>query len=118
MNPISTDDRRVVNMNTDVFKPLIDRTGIEDGQVLQINPGNRLGAGFHIYRMKAGDTSVAHEHVGDEEFFVIDGEIIDHDGFRYRPGDLVWLQAGTKHNSYTPNGCTLVVYLTDTAVVG
>ncbi|MGB0504918.1 MAG: cupin domain-containing protein [Pikeienuella sp.] len=111
MKPISTDDRRVANLSTGAFAPFIDGEGAEDGEVLQVNPGNRTGYGFHIYRMKPGQTTTAHEHVGDEEFFLIEGEIIDHDGYRYGPGDLVWLRSGTEHHSYSPNGATLVVYL-------
>ena len=49
-------------------------------------------------------------HEGDEEFFVLEGELIDHDGYRYKKGDLVWLDAKTGHNSYSPNGALLVVF--------
>jgi anti-sigma factor ChrR (cupin superfamily) len=61
--------------------------------------------------MAAGETTVVHTHVSDEEFYIIEGNIIDHDGARYGPGDLVWLRKGTKHHSYSPNGCLIVVYL-------
>jgi anti-sigma factor ChrR (cupin superfamily) len=63
--------------------------------------------------MAPGQTTIAHEHVGDEEFLVLDGDLIDHDGFRYGPGDLVWLRSGTKHSSYSEGGCLLAVYLPD-----
>ena len=44
-------------------------------------------------------------------FYIIEGDLIDHDGTKYGPGDLVWLRKGTEHTSYSPNGCLIVVYL-------
>lgn len=111
MDPISPDDRRVTNIREGAFKPFVDADGRHDGEVLQVNPNNPTGYGFHVYRMPAGHTTTAHEHVGDEEFLIIEGEIVDHDGFRYGPGDLVWLRSGTKHHSYSPDGCLLAVNL-------
>lgn len=107
---IKSNDRRVANIRDGKFVQLLS-DGVEDGSVLQLNDAKPLGSGFHIYRMAAGATTVAHKHFGDEEFYIIEGEIVDHDGARYEPGDLVWLRKGTKHTSYSPNGCLLVVYL-------
>ena len=110
MKPISKSKRRVVNIENGEFLPLIDENGREDGQVLQLNPNHKRGFGFHIYAMPAGHHTTPHVHAGDEEFFVLAGEVIDHDGFRYQKGDLVWLEANTKHNSYSPDGAVLVVF--------
>lgn len=112
MPPIAPEDRRVANWNTGTFEPFHDDNGKTDGEVLQVN-GGRTGYGFHVYRMAPGTTSAAHEHLGNEEFLLIDGDLTDHDGFEYKPGDLVWLRSGTKHNSTTRNGCLLAVYLPD-----
>lgn len=103
-------DRRVVNVNDGAFAPLIS-DGMPDGEVLQLNPNKPLGSGFHIYKMAPGETTVTHEHASDEEFYIISGDLVDHDGTEYGPGDLVWLRKGTTHNSYSPNGCLIVVYL-------
>ncbi len=110
MKPLDSNERQVVNIAKGDFLTLIDEDGREDGQVLQINPNSALGFGFHVYRMPAGHTTTPHVHEGDEEFFVLEGEIIDHDGYRYTQGDLVWLKAKTKHNSYSPEGALLVVF--------
>ncbi len=110
MKPIEEKRRRVINIEDGNFLSLIDDDGREDGEVLQINPNSKLGHGFHVYRMPPGHTTTAHVHEGDEEFFVLEGELIDHDGFRYKKGDLVWLDAKTKHNSHSPNGALLVVF--------
>ena len=112
MDPIAPADRRVANYRTDAFKPFFDDNGAPDGEALQVN-GGRTGYGFHVYRMAPGTVTTAHEHVGDEEFLLIEGDLTDHDGFEYKPGDLVWLRSGTKHNSSTKNGCLLAVYLPD-----
>ena len=112
MKPIDAQDRRVANLATGTFEPFLDTEGNLDGEALQVN-GGRTGYGFHIYRMAPGTTTTAHEHVGDEEFVLLDGDLTDHDGYEYKPGDIVWLRSGTKHNSTTKNGCTLVVYLLD-----
>lgn len=110
MKPINSQQRRVVNLDDGTFVPLIDADGREDGEVLQVNPGPNVGYGFHVYRMPPGHTTTPHIHEGDEEFFILEGEIIDHDGYRYKRGDLVWLEAQTKHHSYSPEGALLVVY--------
>ena len=112
MKPIAENDRRVANFKSDAFEPFLDHEGNPDGEVLQVN-GGRTGYGFHVYRMAAGTTTAAHEHLGDEEFLLIEGDLTDHDGYAYKPGDLVWLRSGTKHNSSTKNGCLLAVYLPD-----
>ncbi len=110
MKPIGTDKRRVANMADAEFLPLFDDNGRQDGDVLQVNPNKRLGYGFHVYRMAPGHTTTAHVHEGDEEFLVLEGEVIDHDGYRYVKGDLVWLEADTMHHSYSPNGALLAVF--------
>ncbi|MEM1161415.1 MAG: cupin domain-containing protein [Pseudomonadota bacterium] len=110
MDPIKSADRHVVNISDGTFVPFLTEDGRNDGEVLQAN-GGRTGYGFHIYRMAAGQTTEAHTHCGDEEFFLIEGDLTDHDGYEYKPGDLVCLRSGTRHNSTSKNGCTLVVML-------
>ena len=110
MKPIVSADRHVANIADGTFEPFLTPEGEPDGEVLQVN-GGRRGYGFHIYRMRPGETTKAHTHVGDEEFYLIDGDLTDHDGYEYQPGDIVCLRSGTTHNSTTKGGCTLVVYL-------
>jgi mannose-6-phosphate isomerase-like protein (cupin superfamily) len=107
---IKSEDRRVANVRDGKFVTLFS-DGVEDGSVLQLNDAKPLGSGFHIYRMGAGETTIAHKHFSDEEFYIIEGEIIDHDGTKYGAGDLVWLRKDTEHTSYSPKGCLIVVYL-------
>ena len=92
---------------TRFFEPFEEEAGTG---LLQLNPNAPRGAGFYIYRMEPGALLLPHQHVGAEEFYIIEGELIDNDGTRYRAGDVVWLDAGTEHNSTSPSGCTIVVF--------
>ncbi len=79
--------------------------------MLQFDDARPLGVGFHIYRMEPGAVSQPHEHTCDEQFLVLDGELIDNDGTVYRTGNLVLLRIGTQHSSTTQTGCTLAVFV-------
>lgn len=75
--------------------------------------GEAMNGEYECYflRMDAGAESRPHEHTGHEEFLVLDGELIDCDGSRYRSGDFVHFSPGSKHYSHAPEGCTLLVIL-------
>jgi len=60
--------------------------------------------------MEPGARSCPHRHGGAEEFLILEGEVIECDGTVYRPGDMVWLAAGTEHTSYAPNGALIAVF--------
>ena len=111
MKPIAAGERRVANLDDIEFEPFINKRGECDGFAFQHNRDIPLGTGFHLYKMEPGYTTVPHQHNGDEEFFIVSGELTDNDGTVYRAGDLVWLKDGTQHCSYTENGCVIVVYL-------
>ena len=64
LKPIAKEDRRVINVKNANYTPFIS-DGIEDGLVLQLGDSKPLGSGFHIYRMKPGQTTVAHKHQSD-----------------------------------------------------
>jgi len=112
MDDITDSDRKVANIHSGTFVPFLGPNGETDGEVLQVN-GGKTGFGFHVYRMEAGQTTLPHTHVGDEEFLLISGDLTDHDGYEYRPGDLVCLRSGTTHSSFSRTGCVLAVYLRD-----
>ena len=64
-----------------------------------------------MLRMAPGAISKPHEHMGHEEFLVMEGHLIDLDGVEYKAGDFVHLLPGSKHSSHTPRGCLLMVML-------
>lgn len=109
MDSIRTENRRVANIHTAEFTPM-KVGGKPNGEVLQLNDAKPTGSGFYVFRMMPGTTSIAHRHNGDEEFLMIEGDLTDHDGTEYGPGDLVWLKDGTEHFSTTRGGCLMVVH--------
>ncbi len=112
MKPVKSAERRVANIYEAEFKPFVFEDGLELGDsVLQLNDAVPLGTGFHVYRMPAGMTTRPHRHNGDEQFLIIEGELIENDGTVYKAGDLVWLRDATEHSSFTPNGCLLAVHI-------
>ncbi len=112
MKPIQPHERRVVNITSGDYQSWINADGSDSGtSVLTLNKEAPFGTGFHVYRMAPGSSSEAHEHNGNEEFLVLEGELTDNDGTVYRKGDLVWLKEGTQHWSHTQEGCLLAVYI-------
>jgi len=67
------------------------------------------GTGSYLMVMAPGASSMPHRHRGAEEFYVLEGELIDFDGQVYRAGDFVRLESGTAHSSLSPTGCKLLV---------
>jgi anti-sigma factor ChrR (cupin superfamily) len=110
---LDTNLRQIVKTGGDEFKPY-DRYGDSIAGMSWIAlSGELLNGEFECFllRMEAGAQSRPHEHMGFEEFLVMEGELIDCDGTVYRSGDFVRLLPGSKHSSHTPNGCVLVVML-------
>jgi len=112
MKTLSSTQRRVRNVYEDAFEPfdLSDKV-YEDIAHITIDPARAPGTGFHAFKMAPGTNAAAHEHVSHEHFFVLEGDLQDHDGYKYRAGDLVQLTKGSQHSAYTASGCTLVCYI-------
>ncbi len=64
-----------------------------------------------MLRMEPGTITKAHEHMGHEEFLVLEGHLIDLDGAEYKTGDFVHFLPGSKHSSHSVDGCLLTVVL-------
>ena len=110
---LDTSLRKIISTGGGDFKPY-DRYGEPIPGMSWISLSGELQNGeFECFmlRMEAGAQSRPHEHMGFEEFLVMEGELIDCDGTTYRSGDFVRLLPGSKHSSRTPNGCTLLVML-------
>ena len=69
------------------------------------------GQGTYILKMEPGAKSLPHEHTGFEEFFMLDGELIDQDGTIFKKGDFISFEPGSKHSSHTINGCLVLVFM-------
>lgn len=104
--------RRVVNAMTADYKPYAIK-GREQSDILwhNISWSEEDQSGFFLVRFEPGGTSTPHEHLGVEEFVVLDGEFEDCDGRVYRKGDCVSLSAGSRHYSHSKTGCTVAVFI-------
>lgn len=112
MRQIDEGERLVANIATATFKPFaVDGQAVPGQSFLQLDETFPEGCGFHVYRMAPGSASRPHAHTCHEQFLVIEGEVIDHDGYVYRPGDFVLLKQGTRHSSYSKTGATLAVFI-------
>ena len=69
------------------------------------------GQGSFILKMDPGAKSIPHRHVSYEEFYVLDGELIDADGKIFKKGDFVSYEPGSTHSSHTNNGCLILVFM-------
>ena len=117
MDPIPASERLVKNIHETEFQSFPESDRFTRGETyLQLDEGKDPGTGFHVYKLAPGAASVPHEHTGDEHFLILEGELIDHDGYVYTTGDLVLLKQGTIHNSKTNTGCTIAVYISTTEV--
>jgi quercetin dioxygenase-like cupin family protein len=109
---IEASERLVRNIRDAKFTSyFVDGKEVPGQSFLQLDDTFPEGAGFTLYRMAPGSSSQPHEHTCHEQFFVIEGELTDNDGFVYRPGDFVLLKQGTQHFSTTETGATLVVFV-------
>ena len=69
------------------------------------------GQGSYILKMDPGAKSIPHEHVNYEEFYMLDGELIDGDGKIFKKGDFISFEPGSKHSSFTEKGCLILVFM-------
>lgn len=104
--------RQILNASDARFVP-DDRYGepVDGMWWCNISYDTATGLGSFLLRMDPGTSSKPHEHMDYEEFFVIDGELVDNDGAVFRTGDFVSFRPGSKHWSTTDQGCTLAVFL-------
>ena len=77
----------------------------------KISYNKKTGQGSYILKLKPGTRSPYHRHTNYEEFYVLDGELIDKDNTRLIKGDFISYKPGTHHSSYTKKGCTLLVFM-------
>lgn len=102
--------RRVARFDTDAFVPMSTFGGVE-GTIKwhNVSYDENTGRGSYMLVMAPGASSRPHRHEGAEEFYVLEGELVDFDGHVYRAGDFVRLDRGTAHTSLSLAGCKLLV---------
>ncbi len=102
--------RRIERAPRDRMRPF-DRYGelVPDLYWYPLNEPARDGHEIYLIRFDPGASSVPHEHLGREEFMVLQGELVDCDGTVFRAGDFVSYAQGSQHYSTSETGCTLLV---------
>ena len=78
---------------------------------LPLSNDNFFEKEIFLIKFKPKSRSNMHIHKCVEEFYVIDGELIDEDGELFEKGDFVRFEPGTRHSSFSKKGCTLLVIL-------
>ena len=112
MSQVQKMDRTVVNYKDAPFEVYsLQGQPQNDIRWHNISWSDQDQSGFFLVQFEAGGVSIAHEHLGYEEFVILEGSITDHDGFEYRAGDCVSLKAGSKHYSTSKNGATVAVFI-------
>jgi quercetin dioxygenase-like cupin family protein len=101
---------RITNLDTDALVPYeLDGPGYDLISWLPITYDEATETGTYFFRMKPGAETAEHTHRGFEEYFVIEGSAIESDGRTLRAGDMVSYPPGSRHNTRTDEGCTLIV---------
>ena len=102
--------RTVADFNPDGFVRM-EMEGLPDEDVLwrNVSYDQATGQGSYLMIMAPGTRCNPHRHNGPEEFYVIEGDLVDCDGFAYGAGDFVSLAGGSAHFSISHTGCRLVV---------
>jgi anti-sigma factor ChrR (cupin superfamily) len=116
--PTAEPQDRNVTVLRDIFDPVgLDalnwerwqepgRAGV-DLHRLYVTDDDASGAAM-ITRMAPGAHGDLHEHLGYELILVLEGELHNDNGDRYRTGDLVVEEPGSVHQVSTETGCTVL----------
>ena len=104
--------RRIIETKHEYFSPYNRYRKVSSGlKWLPLSKDQKLEHEVFIVQFEPESSSSLHKHNGYEEFYVIDGELIDDDGKGFKKGDYIKFEKGTKHSSYSKTGCTLLVIL-------
>ena len=104
--------RRITNTKDLKFEPF-DRYGsvIPGMSWHKISYDDKTSIGTYVSKLEPGTKTIPHTHTGYEEFFVLEGELIDSDGTVFKTGDLVTFEPGSIHGSHTKTGCLLLTFM-------
>ena len=106
-------NRKITNLYKVKFKPFDNYGAPVPGMSWHKISYDRQngGQGSYLLKMDPGAKSLPHEHVGYEEFLMLEGELTDPDKTVFKKGDFVTFKPGSKHSSYTKDGCLILVFM-------
>ncbi len=103
--------RRIVPIHQAEFGQYdLDGPVQSDISLLEVSYDRATGNGCYFMRMQPGAVTVPHVHAGTEDFLILEGDLVDDDGTVFKPGDFVSYAPGSRHNSWTENGCLIAVF--------
>ena len=111
INDSLSDYRKVANIETLEWEILEEESVSQSGNIWWYNLSydHDSGEGSYLYKMDPNTKSKHHLHEGPEEFFILEGDLKDPDGYTYKKGDFVQLSSGSSHSSSTSSGLTAIV---------
>ena len=106
------DKRKITKLNNLNFEPF-NKYGepIKGWQWHKISFDEKTNFGTYVSKLDPGTKTVPHIHTGNEEFLILDGELIDSDGTVFKKGDFISYEPNTKHSSYTKSGCLILTFM-------
>jgi len=104
--------RKITHLFNLKFKPFDNYGSIIPGMSWhKISYDQKNGKGTYVLKMDPGAKSILHKHSNFEEFFMLDGELIDADKRIFKKGDLITFYPESTHSSYTKDGCLILVFM-------
>ena len=104
--------RKITNLQDVKFVPFDNYGVVVPGMSWhKISYNKEDGQGTYVLKMEPGTKSLSHEHTGFEEFLILDGELVDSDGKTFKKDDFISFEPGSRHSSYTKNGCLVLVFM-------
>lgn len=108
---MAQDGRRMYSVHRSTFGEYdLDGPLQDDISLLEVSYDRASGNGCYVMRMQPGATTAPHVHGGTEDLLILEGELVDEDGTVFRQGDFVSYAPGTRHHSWTDNGCLIAVF--------
>ena len=106
------DKRKITKLNKLNFEPF-NKYGepIKGWQWHKISFNEKTNFGTYVSKLDPGTKTIPHIHTGNEEFLILDGELIDSDGTIFKKGDFISYEPNTKHSSFTKKGCLILTFM-------
>ena len=104
--------RKITNLKNLKFKPF-NKYGkpIKGWSWSKISFEDKTGFGTYISKLDPGTKTVPHTHSGNEEFLILEGELIDSDGTIFKKGDFISYQPNSSHSSFSEKGCVILTFM-------
>ena len=101
--------RKVTNIYAADYQPYdLEGPLQEDISYIPLTYDPATKRGTYVIRMAPGAATIAHTHRQNEDYLILEGDLIEPDGRRLGPGDFVHYEPGSRHNSRTEGGCLLI----------